>query len=59
MQTIDFSQGTSNEEHTYYHAGVKFFEQTLSNGKIVSEVVHNQEIYDQLKTEAETNGKPQ
>jgi len=59
MQTIDYSHGTSKEVHAYYHAGVKFFEQTLSNGKMVSEAVHNQDIYDQLKSEAETNGKPQ
>ncbi|GAB5539337.1 MAG: hypothetical protein Salg2KO_14400 [Salibacteraceae bacterium] len=54
MSTIEYGESPGDEIHKYYHAGINYLTQTLEAGKLVGETVHNQEIYDQLKSEAES-----
>lgn len=64
MQMITYTEGAENDAdgtYDYYQAGVKYYTQVVKNGKLASETVVNQEIYDQLKAEAEAEraaGKP-
>lgn len=49
---------TGNEQdgtYTYYHAGVKFYSYKVENNAKVSETIHNKEIFDVLREEAEAN----
>lgn len=57
MNTIEYGEADGNETHKYYQAGVNYLTQTLEAGQLVDETIHNQEIYDQLKSEAETEGQ--
>jgi antitoxin component YwqK of YwqJK toxin-antitoxin module len=53
IQVINYSGNDNDGTYEYYHAGVKYYTQTVSSGKLISENVLNQTIYDQLKAEAE------
>jgi antitoxin component YwqK of YwqJK toxin-antitoxin module len=51
----EITYGGNNEVdgvYDYYHAGVKYYTQTLIGGKLVSETVLNSEIKNQLDAEA-------
>ena len=64
MQMITYTEGAENEAdgtYDYFQAGVKYYTQIVKDGKLADEIVVNQEIYNQLKAEAEAEraaGKP-
>jgi len=56
VQTIAYSGLNSDGLYKYFHGGVFYLEQTIVQGSMSNQIVHNQEIYDQLLTEYE-NGR--
>jgi antitoxin component YwqK of YwqJK toxin-antitoxin module len=53
-QEINYTGKGSDGTYTYYYAGVKYLEQLIDNGKLVSTEILNQEIYDIVQEEATT-----
>ncbi|MDA7744813.1 hypothetical protein N8911_01810 [bacterium] len=52
-QKIKYTGNGNDGTYEYYHAGIHYFSQIVVNDSLQSETVLNQEIYDQLKSEAE------
>lgn len=53
IQIISYTGSKDDGTYAYYHGGVNYFTQIVTGGKMVSETVLNQGIYDQLIAEAE------
>lgn len=56
VQTIAYSGLNSDGLYKYFHGGVFYLEQTIVQGSMSNQIVHNQEIYNQLLAEYE-NGR--
>lgn len=54
-QEIAYSGLNSDGVYKYYHAGTLYLEQTITQGQIANQVIHNQIIYDNLLQEYEQN----
>ena len=52
-QIIKYSGNGNDGTYEYYHSGINYFTQVVDNETLASETVLNQQIYDQLKSEAE------
>lgn len=57
IQEIAYSGNAGDATHAHYHSGVKYIEQTIVNGAMVSSVILNQEVYDQVQEEAAATQK--
>jgi antitoxin component YwqK of YwqJK toxin-antitoxin module len=53
IQVISYNGSKDDGTYSYYRAGVNYFTQVVAGGKMISENVLDQAIYDQLIAEAE------
>jgi antitoxin component YwqK of YwqJK toxin-antitoxin module len=56
-QEITYTGNSNDGTYAHYYAGVKYIEQTVVNGQMVSSNILNQAVYDQVQVEASATTK--
>ena len=56
-QVIDYNGHGADGTYTHFYAGVKYAEQIIENGKLVSTNIVNQELYDIVQEESAASKK--
>jgi antitoxin component YwqK of YwqJK toxin-antitoxin module len=56
-QEISYSGMSGDATYSHYYSGVKYIEQTVVNGEMVSSNILNQAIYDEVQEEASATSK--